>query len=188
MISLSCNDISFFNFFHRKQELWHDQIPTPVASYRARLLLSASLLWDRAPSLFFPKRRLLVIINLEMVTVKKTVCPSSSPPQKKIFFKINKTLINGWTLHFVLNGVSSVPKNTFATLSFSKLIHLLTLRFKDWNNIQEKKDEVALMSGSRNDLQQSFWDWIKTLSFYHPAEKYISFEMSWTIGINTSIL
>ena len=163
-----------------------------MASYRARLLLSASLLWDRAPSLFFPKRRLLVIINLEMVTVKKNGLPLPHPPPSKE--KLNKknyqTLINGRTLHFVLNGVhvSSVPKNTFATLSFSKLIHLFTLRFKDWNNIQEKKDEVALMSGSRNDLQQSFWDWIKMLSFYHPAEKYLSFEMSWTIGINTSIL
>ena len=76
----------------------------------------------------------------------------------------------------------------FVTLSFSKLIRLLTLCFKDWNNVEEKKDKVALMSGSRNDLQQSFWDWIKTLSFNHPAEKYLSFEVSWTIGINTSIL
>ena len=111
--------ISFFNFYYRKQELRDDQIPTPVDSYRARQLLSASLLWDSAPSLFFPKRRLLVIIDLEMVTVKKkTVCPSSPPQKKKFFLKINKTLINRRTLHFVLNGVSSVPKNNYVCNTF----------------------------------------------------------------------
>ena len=68
---------------------------------------------------------------------KKNGLPLLPPSKKKFFLKINKTLINRRTLHFVLNGVSSVPKNMFVTLSFSKLIRLLTLclvtsQLADW--------------------------------------------------------
>ena len=49
---------------------------------------------------FFPKRRLLVIINLEMVTVKKRFAPPP-PPQRKIKLKkINKPSSTGG--HYIL--------------------------------------------------------------------------------------
>ena len=46
----------------------------------------------------------------------------------------------------------------FATLSFAKLLLLLTCRLKHCSNGGDKEKDEISMSGSRNDLQQSCWD------------------------------
>jgi len=51
--------------------------------------------------------------------------------------------------------MSTTPSDTFAKLSFAKLLRLLACQLKDYNNRQDKKKEETPMSGSRNDLLQS---------------------------------
>ena len=52
----------------------------------------------------------------------------------------------------------TTPSDTFATLSFAKLLRLLACRLKYSSNGRDKEKEESSMSGSRNDLLQSCWD------------------------------
>ena len=48
--------------------------------------------------------------------------------------------------------------NMLTTLSFTNLVCSLPCWLKDCKNGQESESEETLMSGSRNDLLQSWWD------------------------------
>ena len=45
--------------------------------------------------------------------------------------------------------------DTFVTLFFAELLHLLAYQFKDCNNGQDKESEETPLTGSTNGLLQS---------------------------------
>ena len=92
--------------------------------------------------LTFSKSRLLAILSYKMVAKKKII--------------INVISRGG---HFVyVTWTSTTQSDTFATLSFAKLLRLLACRLKHCSNGRDKENEEISMSGSRNDLLQSCWD------------------------------
>ena len=64
-----------------------------------------------------------------------------------------------------------MPSDTFAILFFAELLRLLAYQLKDCNNGEDKEKEETPMTGSRNGLLQSCWDWITNCLPYFSRAK-----------------
>ena len=101
--------------------------------------------------LTFSKSRLLATFNYKMVAIKNFW----SPKKKK---NLIITVISRGRYFVYVTSTSTTQSDTFATLPFAKLLHLLACRLKHCSNGRDKENEEISMSGSRNDLLQSCWD------------------------------
>jgi len=102
--------------------------------------------------LTFSKSRLLATFSCKMVAIKKILVSK----------KKRKKKLKSRGRHFVnVAWMSTAPRDTF-----SELLRLLTYQLKDCNNGQDKEKEENPMSGSRNCLLQSSWDWVTNCQWH----------------------
>ena len=105
---------------------------------------------------FFKKSPFDDLQYYKMVAIQKFL----SPKKKNIYIIIIIIIIIITVIsrggHFVyVKRTSTMPSDTFAALSFAKLLCLLACRLKHCSNGRDKEKEAISMSGSRNDLLQS---------------------------------